>query len=362
MMLARRWLGVTMVLLALLVMTATGSAQTYTLRLANYFPAPADQSKLLDRFVEDLQRLSDGRLVIEHYPGGTLLGAPEIYDGVTQGIADIGFSNLGYTFGRFMETELLDLPLGFPNAWAANKVVQEFYDRYQPAEWNDTKVLAIHSSPVNNIFTVDRPVRRIEDLRGLTLRGTGYIARFVEALGATSRAVAMPEAYDNLSKRVIDGLLVPYETAVTFRFGEVTHYITEVWPMGQVYTFYFVMNKNTWNRLPADLQNVIEDYMANEFRDLLTEMWNDIDVMGYEYAVSAGYEFVQLDDAELARWQAVADEVIESYISDMSRRGHNADDLRERIAFVRERIAYWLEQQEALGVKSSTGPDAVRLY
>ena len=93
-----------MVLLALVVTTATSSAQTFTLRLANYFPAPAAQSKLLDQFAEDLQRLSDGRLVIEHYPGGTLLGPPEIYDGVTQGIADIGFSNLGYTFGRFMES------------------------------------------------------------------------------------------------------------------------------------------------------------------------------------------------------------------------------------------------------------------
>ena len=102
--------------------------------------------------------------------------------------------------------------------------------------------------------------------------------------------------------------------------------------------------------------------MANEFRDMLAQMWNDIDVVGYEYAVDAGYEFVQLDDAEMARWQAVADEVIEGYISDMARRGHDADDLRERIAFVRERIAYWLEQQEALGVKSSTGPDAVLVH
>src|SRR5690606_4759714 len=257
------------------------------------------------------------RVVIEHYPGGTLLGAPDIYDGVVQGIAHLGLSNLGYTFGRFVETELLDLPLGFPNAWVANKVVQEFYDRYKPAEWNDTVVLALHSSPVNVILTADRPVRRLEDMHGLTLRGTGYIARFVEALGAVARPVATPEAYDAVNRRVIDGLLIPYETVVTFRFGEVTRYITEVWPMGQVYTFYIVMNRNAWEQLPADLQQILTDYVNGEFREKLVAMWNEIDIIGYNYAVEAGYEFTQLEPAELERWQQVADRVIEDYIRSM---------------------------------------------
>ncbi|MBO8140730.1 MAG: TRAP transporter substrate-binding protein [Firmicutes bacterium] len=333
----------------------------YTLRFANFFPGPAGPSQLVDEFARDINRLTGGRVVIEHYPGGTLLGAPEIYDGVAQGIAHLGLSNLGYTFGRFLETELLDLPLGYPNAWVANKVVQDFYERYQPAEWNDTVVLTLHSSPVNVILTADRPVRRLEDMRGLTLRGTGYIARFVEALGATARPVATPEAYDAVNRRVIDGLMIPYETVVTFRFGDVTRYITEVWPMGQVYTFYIVANKDAWNSLPEDIRNIITDYIENEFRDKLAMMWNDIDIEGYEYAVNAGLEFIELSDEELNRWQTLANRVIQDYINAMVSRGYSEADLRERIAFVRERIAYWTAEQAARGIKSPTGPPEVRL-
>ena len=354
------WIGVVTVVAMLLFGAQSTMAQT-VLRFATFFPGPAGQSQLVDEFAEDVRRITNGRVVIEHYPGGTLLGAPDIYDGVVQGIAHLGLSNLGYTFGRFVETELLDLPLGFPNAWVANHVVQEYYDRYQPAEWNDTVVLAMHSSPVNVILTAERPVRRLEDMRGLTLRGTGYIAQFVEALGAVARPIAMPEAYDSVSRRVIDGLMIPYETVVTFRLGEVTNYITEAWPFGQVYTFYIVANKDAWNSLPADARDAINEYLRGEFREKLVKMWNDIDIVGWEYARDAGMEFITLSNDELARWQAYADQVIEQYIRDMVARGYSEQDLRERIAFVRERIRYWTEQQEALGVKSPTGPESVRL-
>lgn len=332
-----------------------------TLRFANFFPAPSGQGKIGEEFAKDIERVTGGKVKVEYYPGGTLLGPADIYDGVVQGIADIGLSNLGYTFGRFPETEMLDLPLGFPNAWVANHVAVDFYEKYAPAEWNDTHVLTLHTSPVNNIITKAAPVKRLEDLRGLTIRGTGYIARFVEALGATARPVAMPESYDNLSKNVIDGLMIPYETTVTFKFGEVTNYVTEVWPLGQVYTFYLVMNKDTWAGLPADVQETITEYVETEFRDKLTTMWNEVDITGYEYAKEAGYEFTQLAADELRRWQEVADKVIDDYVRERVAAGQSEEELRERLDFIRERIDYWTEQQKAEGVLSSTGPDEVRV-
>lgn len=334
----------------------------FTLRFANFFPAPAAQSRLVDEFASDVRRLTNGRVVIETYHGGTLLGPAAIYDGVAQGVAHLGLSNLSYNFGRFMETELLDLPLGFPNAWVANKVVQDFYERYRPREWADTVVITLHSSPVNVIFTADRPVNRLEDLRGLNLRGTGYIGRFVEALGATARPIAMPEAYDNVSRRVINGLMIPYETLVTFRLGEVIRHVTEVWPLGQVYTFYIVANPRAWNGLPADLRQTLDRYIRNEFREKLAQMWNQVDIEGYRYAVvDARIQVIELSAQELARWRPAADRVIQDYIRSMVARGYSQRDLEERIRFVQERIAYWSTEQERRGIRSSTGPGAVRI-
>jgi len=330
------------------------------LRFANYFAGESGPGRIGQEFADDLKKLTSGRVEVEYYPGGMLLAADKMYDGVVEGIADIGFSNLGYTFGRFQVAEVLDLPMGFPNAWVSNHVNAEFYKKFKPKEWEDTHVLTFHSSPVNNIITIDTPVYKPGDLKGLTLRGTGYIGKLVEALGATARAVSMPEAYDNLAKGVIDGLLVPYETTKTFRYGEVTNCVTEVWPLGQVYTFYLVMNKTTWNQLPADIQEIITKYIEEEYLEKLANMWNDIDIEGKQYAIEAGYEIIEIQASDLGEWEELAAKVREDYIQSMVAAGYAEEEVKGWMDFIKERIEYWTEKQKELGIKSSTGPDEVR--
>ncbi|MGB9846015.1 MAG: TRAP transporter substrate-binding protein [Desulfotomaculales bacterium] len=337
------------------------AAATIKLRFANYFPEASGQGKIGQEFVEDIKKLTNGRVVVEYYPGTMLLGPDKMYDGVVQGIADIGLSNLGYTFGRFPQTEVLDLPLGFPNAWVANHVAVDFYNKFTPKEFKDVHVLTLHTSPVNNIITVSAQVKKPEDLKGLKLRGTGYIAKLVEALGASAVPVSTPETYDALSKRVIDGVMLPWETIKTFKYGEVTKNAIEVWPLGQVYTFYIVMNKKTWDSLPPDLQKTITDYVQGDFSKKLTDMWNQVDIEGIKYAREAGYNIVQISPEDLPQWKQLADKVIEGYVNNMVSKGYSKEEVNSWISFVRERIDYWTKQQIEQGVKSSTGPESVRV-
>lgn len=337
------------------------AAAPIKLRFANYFPAASGQGKIGQEFVEDIKKLTNGRVVIEYYPGTMLLGPDKMYDGVVQGIADIGLSNLGYTFGRFTQTEVLDLPLGFPNAWVANHVAVDFYNKFKPKEFNDVHVLTLHTSPVNNIITISAQVKKPEDLKGLKLRGTGYIAKLVEALGASAVPVSTPETYDALSKHIIDGVMLPWETIRTFKYGEVTKNATEVWPLGQVYTFYIVMNKKTWDNLPPDLQKIITDYVQGDFNKKLTDMWNQVDIEGLKYAREAGYNIVQISQEDLPKWKQLAEKVIEGYINNMVAKGYSREEVNGWISYIRERIDYWTKQQIEQGVKSSTGPDSVRI-
>ncbi|MGI6318516.1 MAG: TRAP transporter substrate-binding protein [Dethiobacteria bacterium] len=335
------------------------SQEKVTLRFANYFAGESGPGMIGQEFADDVKELTGGAVEIEYYPGGMLLAADKMYDGVMEGIADIGFSNLGYTFGRFPVTEVLDLPLGFPNAWVSNHVAAEFYKKFMPKEWEDTHVLTLHTSPANNILTVSKPVTKPEDMKGLILRGTGYIGKLVEALGGTPRPVAMPDAYDNLAKGVIDGLLIPYETTKTFRYGEVTNYVTEVWPLGQVYTFYIVMNKNTWNKLTPDTQDLITRYVEDEYLEKLAQMWNRIDIEGKEYAIESGYEILEIPPDELGRWQELASNVISDFTETLVAAGHSKEEVEGWLFFIEERIDYWSEKQKELGIKSSTGSEEV---
>ncbi len=339
------------------------------LKFANYFPAESGQGKIGQEFADDINKLTDGQVEVEYYPGGMFIGPDKTYDGVTQGIVDIGLSSLSYNFGRFTQTEVLDLPLGFPNAWVANHVAVDYYNEFQPKEFDDVHMLTLHSSAVNNIFTVNKQVKTPEDLKGLKIRGTGYIAKLVEASGAAPVAVTTPETYDSLSKNlpknlyknIIDGVMLPYETILTFRLGEVTKNVTEIWPLGQVYTFYIVMNNKKWDQLTPDLQNTITEYVQGGFSKKLTTMWNDIDISGYKYVRESGYSITELSQDELVAWNKLSDKVIEDYVNSMVSKGYTEEEVNSWISFIQERIGYWTTQQIEQGVKSSTGPAEVRI-
>ncbi len=339
----------------------TGAApdKTITLRIATYNPGEAAQSKVLVEFGEDIKRLTNGRVQYEFYPGSMLLAADKMYDGIIEGIADVGYSNLAYTFGRFPVTEVLDLPIGFPNGWVANHVAADFYNHFQPREFNDTHVLTLTTSSLNNIITINTPIRKPEDLKGLTLRGTGYIGQLVEAMGGVARALPMPEAYDYLSKNIIDGLLIPYETMQTYKYGEVVNNITEVWQTSSVYTFYITMNKNTWNSLPADVQEIITKYVEEEFIEKLAKMWNDIGIEGKRYAIKEGFEIYVVPENELPVWKEKAEKVINDYIDKMVAKGYSKNEITGWMDFIKERTEYWLNKQIELGIKSETGPPEV---
>lgn len=334
------------------------SSPAIELKWANYFPVVAKQSKICEEFIKDIEAKTGGKVKFSFFTAGTLLTAPKMYDGVVQGIADIGFSNIGYTAGRFKVTEVLDLPLGFPNAWVSNHVVNDFFRKFKPKEWNDVHVLALHASPINVLMTATKPVYKLEDLKGLNIRGLGYIADVVSALGATPRAIPTPEVYDAILKRVLDGIYIPMETFRAFRYAEVIKYTTECWPIGQHYTFYLVMNKNTWNKLPDDVKKVFNEY---PFEDKLAATWNEIDIDGKKLGIEKGIQFIQLTPEEEKRWVKAAETVVEKYVKSMVAAGFPEKEVRGWISFVKERIAYWTKKQKELKIKSTTGPDEVRI-
>ena len=108
------------------------SADVIKLKFSNYFPPPAPHSKICQDFIAELDKRTNGRVKIQFFAGGSLLKAPQMYEGVVTGISDIGLAHVEYTPGRFPVTEVCDLPLGYPSGWVANQVVNDFYNEFKP--------------------------------------------------------------------------------------------------------------------------------------------------------------------------------------------------------------------------------------
>jgi TRAP-type C4-dicarboxylate transport system substrate-binding protein len=168
----------------------------------------------------------------------------------------------------------------------------------------------------------------------------------------------MPESYEAVQKKVIDGLMIPMETLRAFRLAEVTKYATECWPIGQVYTFYLIMNKDTWNKLPPAIQKIFNEY---HFEEKLATMWNEVDIDGKKLGMEKGLQFIELPPGEIAKWKKAVEPVLDTYVKKMVASGYKEKETRELINYARMRIEYWLKKQIESGVKSSTGPATVRV-
>ena len=158
----------------------------------------------------------------------------------------------------------------------------------------------------SGLFTT-KPVRTLEDLKGLKIRAQGQDGQVAKALGAAAQALPMSEMYDALSKGVVDGVLVDASVLISFRLGDVIKYITDCSPaVGNAFLFYVTMNNNTWNKLPPDIQNTFRE-TCDEYIEKAAVAINQQNIDGLQYALNAGAELFELPDSEIARWKALAD-------------------------------------------------------
>jgi len=324
------------------------------LKVANYFPAPANQSTLLEEFCRELEKRTNGQVKVDYYPAQSLLSSTAMFDGIVNGIADIGYSHVFYTAGRMPVTETAGLPMDYPSAWVSSQVLNDFYQQFKPKEFDKVRVLWMNTSTPSGIATAKKPVRKLEDLKGLTLRAPGICAEVVKALGGTPAPTPMPEVYEAISKGVIDGESSNFETLKTFRFAEVVKYETNIWTITNPYPFYAAMNKASYEKLPADIKPIF-DTLVGEYKERYVLMWNSVDYAGKAYGLEKGVEFIDLSSYEATRWKTAVEPVINNYIKTMMGKGFPEAEVRGWITFLRDRIDYWFKRQIALHIPSING-------
>lgn len=301
-------------------------ADTVKLTYSNFFPPTHIQSKLAEAWCKEVEKRTNGRVVVEYFPGQTLTKANQVYDGVVTGLSDLGLALFAYTPGRFPVMEAVDLPLGYSSGYAATMVVNDVYKKFNPKELQDTQVMYLHAHGPGVVHTKGKPVKKLEDLKGLKLRGHGTSAEIVKALGATPVAMPMPELYQSLQKGVVEGALYPLEVNKGWKMGEVTEYDTACFSIAYTSSFFVVMNKDKWNSISAEDQKIIEQINA-EWIPKHGDAWNSSDMEGYLYSLSLGHYIYGLHPKEAARWKAAVAPVINNYIEKMNQKGFNGKEI-----------------------------------
>ncbi len=297
----------------------TASAKT-TLTYANFFPPTHIQSQLADSWCKEVEKRTNGEISIKYFPAGTLTKAPQTYDGVVQGIADIGMTVLAYSRGRFTVASAIDLPMGYKSGVQATAVANAVLDKFQPKEFDDTKIMFLHGHGPGLIHTKDKAVANVSDLKGIKIRTTGASGRIVKELGGSPVGKSMRECYQMLQKGVVDGSLHPLESNKGWKLGEVVGYVTQAHSIAYTTTFAVFMNKGKWNKLTPAQQKIITDLNA-EYAVKHGEAWDSSDKAGLEFFKSKGGKVISISETESKKMQDAMAPVFEDYIKKADAKG-----------------------------------------
>ena len=128
-----------LLLFSFICIPATSFSKDLTLKYANFFPPTHVQSILAESWSKEVEKRTQGRVKVQYYPGGSLLKGKQMYDGVVDGIADIGFSVLAYTRGTLpCHRRTGTCPGGIHQVLWPHKLLMTFITALKPVEFNDT--------------------------------------------------------------------------------------------------------------------------------------------------------------------------------------------------------------------------------
>ncbi len=308
-----------------------------TLNLAHFFPAshPVEE-ELISYWTDALYEETDGAIIIESYPGETLLNANETYESVVSGVADIGLSCFSYTRGRFPVLEAFELPgIVYNNSKSASKTAWEGIKKLDPEEIKDTKLLMVFATGPGDLFT-RTPVENLDDLRNLEIRATGLSARTLEALGASPVGMSQPETYEALSRGIVEGNLAPVEVLQGWRHGEVTDYLTQT-PFLYNTLFFITMNLESWESLSPELQSTMEEVSERVHEEVALGLWDSQNESALKWAVEeTGQEIITLDEPESERWIGKVMPIQEEFIAKMDEKGLPGEEIMETVKSLAE--------------------------
>ncbi|WP_235951365.1 TRAP transporter substrate-binding protein [Falsiroseomonas algicola] len=309
------------------------SAQELTLRLHHFLPAVSNVHRhFLAPWAQKVQAESQGRLRIQIFPSMQLGGAPpQLFDQARDGVVDIVWTLPGNTPGRFPRIEVFELPfVGSPRAVPNAKATWEFYQTHLRDEFREVHPITVWTHD-GGVIHANKPVNRLEDMRGLKLRfPTRQAGEALRALGAAPIGMPVPQVPEAVSQGVIDGAVVPWEVVPSIRLAELVRNHTEIVGAPTLYaaSFILAMNKAKYEAMPAELRTVLDANSGMVAAEMAGKVWDEQGpVVREQVSRRRDNRIVQLSAAEKERWMVACRPVVDAWLNASRERGFDGAGL-----------------------------------
>ena len=203
--------------------------QTYAWVLATASPEDTVTQLYAEKFVEEVDRLSDGQMKIDIYSNSSLGGDTELLESCMSGDIPFVVQNTAPQVSYFPRLCLFDLPCVFEEIEDLHEVLanDEFMEKINEIYAQKGITLLAMSDQNFRVMTSNVKVETIEDFSGIKIRTmeNSYHMAFWKAIGANPTPMSFSEVYIGLQQNTIDAQENPYEVIVSNKFYEQQDYV-----------------------------------------------------------------------------------------------------------------------------------------
>jgi TRAP-type C4-dicarboxylate transport system substrate-binding protein len=244
---------------AFLCFAGPAAAET-TLRVASWLPPSHPLvANIIVPWTDEVREATEGRVRMEILDAP--LGPPPAhFDFAVNGVADVAYGVHNYTPGRFLATELAELPFLTDKSEHRSVAYWRVHERFLDAvdEHAGTKVLSVFTHGPGQLFTRGVDLTSLDNIRGAKIRIGGGVAQDVaNALGMVPIQVPVTQTYETLAQGVADGVQFPAESVPFFNVHRAVDCGLVV--DGGLYSvsFFVVINQAAWDSLSEQDQKAI---------------------------------------------------------------------------------------------------------
>jgi TRAP-type C4-dicarboxylate transport system substrate-binding protein len=314
--------GSTLAAMLLAALSLGAAAQNVPLKISSFTPPPHwTNSQLFQPWAKELEAKSGGKVKATLFAGNSAFGKIENQtDQVKAGATDVAWVMNGVPRGRFLRSQIMDLPFMAPDAHSSTRALWAMLPTHLKEDYAGFKVLGITCHNAGDFFFRERKVERMEDIKGMRIRApSAQVQALLQHVGAVPVTMGPGQIYESLEKGTMDGMLTVYDGVRGFRLESLVKHALSA----RVYVtcFNITMNQEKYDSLPADVRKLIDDTTGERWIETMPALWDKNDEAGRQLALSKGLQVVQVSEDQRNRWREQAKPVIDQQLAELEKQG-----------------------------------------
>jgi len=293
-------------------------------------------------YCAELEKRTEGKVKIEQHYGGELVGLFDVYDAVLKGTVDMAKILPTMFADKFpMDGIIIFQPVNI-KTYRSGQAWLDLYNKYpdMQAQYANTPLLGFAPMPCSGLASTSGvKITKWEDCKGLKAPGAGPAPESRQkAVGIVPVSIPPPDCYMAFKTGTLDVIAMGLMSLKDFGWNDVLPNITMVNINGGPWSY--VMNQETWNSLPPDIQGVIKDMIP-----WLTEINDRVQYQNEQIALDTfpgeyGTNITWLSQEELDRWAEVDTPAMDAYVAEfVTALGMPGDELKNDFISLHKKYA-----------------------